>query len=278
MIPLPPPVRGVPFDVQTAAGRVSGYRLGEGRTVLPRTGSPLGSKNAVWTRRLADATAWAAIAARRGFDPTSDPNGDTLLAAYRDWKILGALALPTSRDGWSFDASFGGTGSDASTASTITHVVGTIAPNGTIHIDRQETSGPPPCPICLARGTKIATPVGEVVVEELRPGDPVWTLDRLGRRVPAAVVEVGSMAVPSTHEVVRLVLADGRAVLVSPGHPVPDGRPVAALRDGDAYDGSVVRSADHLPYDGDRTFNLLPSGGTGIYWANGIELGSTLFR
>ena len=34
MKPLPPPVAGVPFDVETAAGRVAGYLLGEGRTVL----------------------------------------------------------------------------------------------------------------------------------------------------------------------------------------------------------------------------------------------------
>ncbi len=33
-IPLPPPVPGVPFDVETTHGRVAGYRLGEGRTVL----------------------------------------------------------------------------------------------------------------------------------------------------------------------------------------------------------------------------------------------------
>jgi pimeloyl-ACP methyl ester carboxylesterase len=31
---LPPPVDGVPFTVDTDAGRVAGYRLGEGRTVL----------------------------------------------------------------------------------------------------------------------------------------------------------------------------------------------------------------------------------------------------
>ena len=33
-ITLPPPVAGIPFDVATAAGRVAGYELGHGRTVL----------------------------------------------------------------------------------------------------------------------------------------------------------------------------------------------------------------------------------------------------
>jgi pimeloyl-ACP methyl ester carboxylesterase len=34
MSPLPPPIPGVRFDVETAAGRVAAYQLGEGRTVL----------------------------------------------------------------------------------------------------------------------------------------------------------------------------------------------------------------------------------------------------
>lgn len=226
----------------------------------------------------ADTAAWAAIAARLGFEQSATPSGAGLLAAYREWKMLRGLALTTSGAGWAFDARFGGTGPDASASPSITHLVGSIAADGTIRIDSQGPSGPPPCPICLARGTKIATPVGEVAVEALRTGDPVWTLDRLGRRVPAVVDAVGSMPVPTGHEVVRLELLDGRTVLVSPGHPLPDGRPVAVLREGDAYDGSIVASADRIPYNGGRTFDLLPTGGTGVYWANGIELGSTLFH
>ncbi len=34
LVPLPPPVAGVPLDVETPAGRVAGYELGQGRTVL----------------------------------------------------------------------------------------------------------------------------------------------------------------------------------------------------------------------------------------------------
>ncbi len=187
----------------------------------------------------ADTAAWAAIAAHLGFDRSSAPTGDGLLAAYREWKMLRALTLAPSAGGWRFDARFSGTGPNPSGSAAVMRVVGAIAPDGTIHIDSQEPSGPPPCPICLARGTKIATPRGEVAVEDIRPGDPVWTRDRLGQPVSAVVDQIGSMPVATGHEVVHLVLADGRAVLVSPGHPLLDGRPVAALRHGDAYDGSM---------------------------------------
>ena len=221
---------------------------------------------------------WPLLAQRLGFSTTVAPTGDQLLAAYSAWKMARALVLTPATEGWTFDATFAGTGSDSKLAGRVTHVAGTIGPDASIVVTAQEASGPPPCPICLARGTAIATPRGEVAVETLRPGDPVWTLDALGRRVAGVVVQIGSTPVPPGHRVVRLVLVDGRAVVVSPGHPLPDGRPVADLLPGDEYDGSVVASAEHLAYDGDRTYDLLPSGPKGIYWANGIELGSTLFR
>ncbi|GAC1663724.1 MAG: hypothetical protein NVS9B8_03170 [Candidatus Limnocylindrales bacterium] len=223
----------------------------------------------------ADSATWAAIAAHLSFDARSAPTGDALLTAYREWKMLRALVLTPTADGWSFDARFGGTGPNASVAPAVSHVAGSITANGVIRVDTNEPGAPPPCPICLARGTRIATPIGEIAVDALRVGDPVWTIDGIGRRVRAIIIEVGSTPVPAGHEVVRLVLADGRTVLVSPGHPLPDGRPVGGLRTGDVYDRSVVVSADRIPYDGGRTFDLLPSGGTGVYWANGIELGST---
>jgi len=225
-----------------------------------------------------DTVTWAAIADHLGVSPSATLDASQLLAAYRDWKMLQALTLTAVGDDWGFDAQFSGAGPDASVTRADLHIVGTITTDGVIHVDTQEPAAPLRCPICLARGALIATPAGDIAVESLRQGNPVWTLAADGSRMPAVVVAVGSTPVPSGHEVVRLVLADGRSVLVSPGHPMPDGRPVGVLHAGDAYDGSVVRSTDRIRYDGGRTYDLLPSGATGVYWANGIELGSTLAR
>jgi hypothetical protein len=104
----------------------------------------------------------------------------------------------------------------------------------------------------------------------------VWTTDVNGRRVEAAILRVGRASVPETHEVVRLVLDDGRAVTVSPGHPLADGRLVGDLRPGDLVDGGWVVSADLVRYGRPTTFDLLPSGDSGAYFADGILLGSTL--
>ena len=63
---------------------------------------------------------------------------------------------------------------------------------------------------------------------------------------------------------------------VSPGHPPADGRLVGELVAGDGYDGARVLSAERVAYAGGATFDILPAGATGTYWANGVLLGSTL--
>jgi hypothetical protein len=151
---------------------------------------------------------------------------------------------------------------------------GSISSAGVIHEGTTIPGGT--CPICLARNTRIATPDGVVRVQDVRAGMAVWSTDRSGHRVRAVVVRVGRTPVPATHEVVRLVLADGRSVFVSPGHPTPDGAPVGSLRAGDEFEGTTVVSAALVPYAGGFTFDLLPSGPTGTYFANGVLLGSTL--
>jgi len=218
-----------------------------------------------------DAPTFSAILAHLGIAPASSYTSDQELAIYRDWKMLNALRLDQVTGGFHFLAIFGSPSTQQGT-----RVDGTIDQQGNITVASQTPSGPPPCPICLARGTRIATPAGDVTVEDLRVGDIVWTLDAAGARVALPLVEIGSTPVPPTHRVVHLLLSDGRTVDVSPGHPTADGRRVGDLGAGDAYDGAVVTSAEQIPYGGGATFDVLPAGATGAYWANGVLLGSTL--
>jgi Hint domain len=157
------------------------------------------------------------------------------------------------------------------------HVVGTIDGHGTISLESHDPTqfpGRGGCPICLAATSRIATPDGEIPVAELRPGMLVWTIDA-GRRVAAPISVVGHTHAPFGHRVIRVVLADGRAVVASPGHPTADGRRVGDLNPGDLLDGSRVITTESIPYVGD-TWDLLPLSSTGAYWADGVLLGSTL--
>ncbi len=139
-------------------------------------------------------------------------------------------------------------------------------------VARREQFG---CPRCLPAATRIATPVGDRAVAELAVGDPIWTLDRAGRRIAATVVHVGSSQVIGGHVLARVTLADGRVVAASPGHPDAAGRPVADLTVGATLSGSTVVAVERVPLVGARTYDVLPSGETGTYWADGVLLGST---
>ncbi len=132
-----------------------------------------------------------------------------------------------------------------------------------------------PCPICLPAGARIATPGGPVAVEDVRAGTIVWSLDAAGRRAAVPVVAVGSTPVVG-HELVRIVLGDGRIVAASPGHRTPAGRALGSLGVGDTLDGAQVVGVARVAYGGERTYDLLPGSATGLYWADGVPLGSTL--
>jgi len=132
------------------------------------------------------------------------------------------------------------------------------------------------CPICLPAEARIATPRGEIEVASLREGDPIWTLDGDGRRIAATVVLVASTPVARNHALVRITLADGRRVAASGPHPARGGVPLAHVAVGDALDGSIVTRVESLAYDGSHTYDVLPSGPTGAYWADGVVLESTL--
>ena len=195
------------------------------------------------------------------------------VAIYHEWKTLNAIVLaPIGDPGSRFDyiqVPVGG-------AAQGTRTAGTISADGVVTVERQARSGEPPCPICLARGTRIDTPDGPRAVEELSVGDLVWTLNVDSGRVAAPLLAIGSVRAPADHRVVHLVLADGRELWASPGHPLADGRKLGDLRPGDTVDGSEVVSSERVAYAGGSTFDVLPAGVSGAYWADGVALRSTL--
>jgi hypothetical protein len=221
----------------------------------------------------ADTDAFVAILAHLAIAPSAELTADQKLAIYRVWKQLNAISLEPAGDGsYRFDY----LNMPAPGATEGRRTTGTIDEQGQIAIDVQTPAGEPVCPICLARGTLIATPDGEVAIEDVRIGMRVWSIDGSGRRIVARVVLLGQTQVPATHQVVRLVLADGRTVSASPGHPLADGRSLGAIHAGDRVDGATVVSASPEHYGDGSTFDLLTDSPTGAYFAGGVPLGSTL--
>lgn len=133
------------------------------------------------------------------------------------------------------------------------------------------------CPICLSGETQIATPNGNVNVKELQPGMRIWTTNKNGNKIESIILRVNKTKVPSAHKVVHLILSDGRSLLASPGHTLSDGRLLGEIKVGDEMDHAVVVKAALIPYTESYTYDVLPAGKTGTYWANGILMKSTLF-
>jgi len=132
------------------------------------------------------------------------------------------------------------------------------------------------CPVCLSGNTVINTPNGAVNVKELKIGMSVWTVDELGHKQSAIIMKTSKVPVSSTHNMVHIILDDNRELFASPRHPTADDRFIGNLSLGDMLDNSPVKSIQLVSYDENYTYDILPSGQTGFYWANGILVGSTL--
>ena len=128
---------------------------------------------------------------------------------------------------------------------------------------------------CLPADAAIATPLGPVAVSRLRVGDLVWTATASGVRVAAPLVAIHSIPVEGDHAIALVTLDDGRTLRASSSHPLVDGTLVGSIVIGARIDGARVTAIDTLRYRG-ATWDLLPAGETGTYWADSVRLGSTL--
>jgi len=222
---------------------------------------------------VAEGTIFKAVARKLGINVAGPVTDAQKQAIYHVWKNALSIPMdPVGNDRYRFD--YLSVPLPGSTAGTRT--LGLIDGTGAMTIEQQAPAGEPPCPICLARGTRVDTPNGPVAVEALRIGDPVWTIDGTGRRVAGSVIALGSTEAPADHHVIHVTLADGRSVTASPGHPLADGRQLGMLRVGDVVDGSPIVALETIPYGGGETFDMVASGATGAYFADGVPLGTTL--
>lgn len=211
---------------------------------------------------------FSAILEHLGLPNKAEYTSEEELQIYREHKklVLGVQVTP-SGDAYQFILRVGEVQGE--------RIEGTITPSGKITVQKREPSFNT-CPICLAKGTIIDTPSGPITVEQLSKGMAVWTVDGSGKRVVAEVIETAVTPVPSYFEVIRVILNDGRTVTASQGHPTADGRELGSYQVGETLDGGLVVAVEHVAYDSKATYDLLPSGTTRLYWANGVLLRSTL--
>jgi hypothetical protein len=211
---------------------------------------------------------FSAIVARKGLQPPY--SNETKLDIYREYKKLQAVPLTSATDDtYTFSLQIGTRGEGR-------RVSGIIRIDGVI-LQEQSDQAVLTCPICLTGETRIDTPAGTVEVKEMRAGMPVWTLDTDGNRKAVPVLQVVKKPVPAPFQIVHLSLSDGRELYASARHPTIDGRSLGMLGPGDRLDGVLVIRADLQLSSGGFTYDILPAGETGVYWADGIPLRSTLF-
>ncbi|MDW3652846.1 MAG: Hint domain-containing protein [Bacteroidia bacterium] len=131
--------------------------------------------------------------------------------------------------------------------------------------------------LCLSPETMIATPEGEKAVSSLKEGDWVIT-QNLSKQIEAQpIIWFRKAQVLDDHKMLHLCLEDGKEVRLSPSHPDQSYNAMKKLKVGDYYNGVRILSSQVLPYGETHTWDILPGGTTGLYKANGIWVGSTLF-
>lgn len=132
------------------------------------------------------------------------------------------------------------------------------------------------CPLCIcaAPDTPIATPSGDIAIAALRIGDLIYSQGPRGI-VVAPVLRINRAPV-SHHTMVRIALANGATLELSPRHPTADGRLIGDLVAGEDIDGVKILDVERVPYAQPYTYDILADTASGAYFAAGVSIGSTL--
>jgi hypothetical protein len=128
--------------------------------------------------------------------------------------------------------------------------------------------------VCASPDTPIATPGGDRPIADLSAGDLVYSVDH-GAVVAVPVLRTNRTPVHD-HHVVRVTLATGAVLEVSPRHPTADGRTFGDLYAGGKLDGVTIAAVETIPYAHPFTYDILPASETHAYYAGGALIGTTM--
>ncbi len=129
---------------------------------------------------------------------------------------------------------------------------------------------------CLSEGSMIYTEKGLEKVESLQKGDKIMTIHR-GKKMLQPIITVNKVKVNGNHQMAKISFVSGEHILVSNKHPQKDYQSnFEFVRVGDLIDGRRVKTIEYVKYDKEYTYDILPKGSSGVYWVNGICMGSTL--
>jgi hypothetical protein len=131
-----------------------------------------------------------------------------------------------------------------------------------------------PQSVCADPDTMVATPEGERRIAEIAVGDPVYSVE--GQSIVVVPVRQVRRTPVSGHRVVRVTLETGRSLALSARHPTAEGGTIGELGAGSSLDGVTVVAVELVSYEHEFTHDILPDSESGVYFASGVAIGSTL--
>ncbi len=142
--------------------------------------------------------------------------------------------------------------------------------------DPVEGSCPRGCPMCVCADpdTAVATPDGERRIADIAVGDLVYSIE--GESIVVVPVRRVQRTPVGDHQVVRIDLETGRTLEISARHPTAEGGSIGELRAGQLLDGVTVTAVETIAYEHEFTYDILPGSESGVYFASGVAIGSTL--